>query len=535
MKYYQALLVSLLTICLIGVSSGITRIESPNGRERIPAGAKWPITWRCDSDTERVSIEFSFTGGVFWELIAPKVGCKQRRGSYLWTVPNLSSPACLIRIVDLDDASNSDRSDGVFTIFPCTLRMDFDNDCIITFADFAALANEWLQCGDPYDPVCLDNRRPQITSSPALQATADQVYTYRVKATDPDGDIVKYDLLRAPAGMTINSASGSIMWQPAGNQSGTEPVIIQVRDDSGAADIQAFELDVPSLPPAAEAIFTGAPVDGYPNLFERRLVVYTNAMRMAPQEYRDEYMADFTPDPSSILQNPDPVEPVYYQPLLNHAARFHAEDMAENGCFQHDDCDGTAWDERIGSFYPQARRIGENISFGYRSAKAAIDAWLCDETGGRCAADGTPAAGHRTNMASDAFRQFGTGWAVEETGNRSRFWVQDFASNEPDELPPIVAGCHDFLVSGRTSFLLNYRDTGNRPPASAQVVVDGATHDMNLDLGEPAAGTYRVDIDRPNRCREYYFLATTAAGELWRHPGPGAFLTDGEAPCENYH
>ena len=29
-------------------------------------------------------------------------------------------------------------------------------------------------------------------------------------------------------------------------------------------------------------------------------------------------------------------------PQLNQSARSHAEDMATNGCFQHDSCDGTA-------------------------------------------------------------------------------------------------------------------------------------------------------------------------------------------------
>ncbi|OHB74681.1 MAG: hypothetical protein A2Z25_09415 [Planctomycetes bacterium RBG_16_55_9] len=535
MKTRFAGLALALIICLAGPSSGFTRVESPNGGERIPAGGRWLITWQCDSDIEQVSIELSFTDGVFWEPVIPAAECSEGRGSYLWTVPSLSSPACLIRIADLDSPKDSDQSDGVFTIFPCALRMDYDNDCVITLADFAAFAEEWLRCGDPYDPACLGNRQPQITSNPVLQAATGQSYAYRVKAVDPDSDVLNYELLRAPAGMTIDSASGAIAWRPASNQSGAAPVIIQVGDPSGAADIQAFELNVSPLSPPAEAIFTGAPVDGYPNLFERRTLVYTNAMRMAPQQYRDKYMADFQPDASSILQTYSPVEPVYYQPLLNQAARFHAEDMAENDCFQHDDCDGSAWNDRIRGFYPEARMIAENIAYGYPSAKAVVDAWLCDETGGRCAADGTQAAGHRTSMVNDGYRQIGTGWAEDEGGAWRSFWVEDFASNEPASRPPIVAGCHDFLVSGKTSFLVNYRDVSDRAPAAVQVIVSGTTYDMSLDLGTQAAGTYRVDVSRAGNCREYYFLALTASGQLWRYPGPGVFLTDGEASCgEDY-
>jgi hypothetical protein len=523
-----------LTICLAGPSSGVTRIESPNGGEKIPAGGQWLITWQCDSSPEQVSIEFSSSGGVFWESIVLAAACIQGRGSYLWIVPDLSSPKCLIRIVDLENTEDSDQSDGVFTIFPCSLRMDYDNDCVITFTDFVAFAEEWLRCGDPYDPACFGNRRPHITSSPVLTATEGQEYIYFLKAADSDGDKLTYNLLRAPADMTINSVSGLITWQPVSDQSGVIPIIIEVRDESGAADIQAYELNVSPLLPPEQAIFTGAPVDGYPNLIERRLLVYTNAVRMAPQQYRDKYMANFQPDPSSILQTQSPVGPLYYQSLLNQAARYHAQDMAENGCFQHNDCDGGIWYDRIRSFYPQALSIGENIAYGYPSAKQVIDVWLCDETNGQCAVDGTPAAGHRTNMVNSSYEQIGAGSIRDPADIRRRFWVEDFISNEPASRAPIVAGCHDFLVSGSTSFLVNYRDLSNEPPLSVQVIINGLTYDMNLDLGTQAAGTYRLDISRTDSCREYYFLAVTSAGQLWRYPGPGVFLTDGEDACEDY-
>jgi hypothetical protein len=54
---------------------------------------------------------------------------------------------------------------------------------------------------------------------------------------------------------------------------------------------------------------------------------------------------------------------------------------------------------------------------------------------------------------------------------------------------------------------------------------------MALDLGAAAAGTYRLDLPSAAACRKYYFLAVTAAGEVWRYPGPGSFLTSGEGSC----
>ena len=78
--------------------------------------------------------------------------------------------------------------------------MDFDGDCVITFADFAWFAQEWLKCGDPYDPACLGNRPPRIISTPPLQTAVGQSYTYNVKASDPDNDRLAYELLIAPTG-----------------------------------------------------------------------------------------------------------------------------------------------------------------------------------------------------------------------------------------------------------------------------------------------------------------------------------------------
>lgn len=520
----------LLAVCVVGLCSGGVTVQSPNGGERVPAQGQWLITWSCDGSTEQAMIEFSYTDGVFWEMVAPAVSCAGGSGSYPWTVPALSSPACLIRITGLNEAGGSDQSNAAFTVFPCTLQMDYDHDCAITFTDFAAFAQEWLACGDPYDLGCTGNRAPRIISIPPLEVTGSN-YTYQVTAYDPDGDPLTYALLRAPAGMIIYPDTGSLTWQPAGQQQGRAPVIIQVRDALGAADIQAFELNGPDVPPQAQISSTGAPVDGYPNLYERRVLVYTNAVRMAPQQYRDRYMADFQPSAAGILQGQNQVEPLYYTPRLNESARSHASDMAANGCFQHNSCDGTVWSERIRSFYPGASWIGENIAIGYPTAKAVIDAWLCDETGGACAADGTGAAGHRTNMVDSTFRRLGAGYAPDAASTWRRYWVQDFAAATLADKPPLVAGCHDFLQTGQTSFLLNYRDTANQPPASVQVVVDEVTYDMGLDLGTASAGTYRLDLPRAGTCREYYFLAVTAAGETWRYPGPGVFLTAGESAC----
>jgi hypothetical protein len=83
------------------------------------------------------------------------------------------------------------------------------------------------------------NDPPQITSQPVTGATIGQPYTYDVNAVDPEGDALTYSLTQAPAGMTIDAATGVISWTPAGNQAGANPVTVQVTDNGttdGAAD-----------------------------------------------------------------------------------------------------------------------------------------------------------------------------------------------------------------------------------------------------------------------------------------------------------
>ena len=151
----------------VGVCGAAVTVDSPNGGEAIAANSKWPIAWRCSTRTVQVAIEFSFTEGAAWETLAPAAPANAGKGTFLWTVPPISSPRCLIRITDAANPADSDVSNAAFTIFPCTLRMDYDGDCLITFADFIGFAQEWLQCGDPYDPACLGNRPPRIVSTSA--------------------------------------------------------------------------------------------------------------------------------------------------------------------------------------------------------------------------------------------------------------------------------------------------------------------------------------------------------------------------------
>jgi len=74
------------------------------------------------------------------------------------------------------------------------------------------------------------NQAPILTSTPITLAEVDELYTYNVDATDPDGDALTYSLDVKPSGMTIDSATGLIEWTPAAE--GDYDVVVKVSDET---------------------------------------------------------------------------------------------------------------------------------------------------------------------------------------------------------------------------------------------------------------------------------------------------------------
>ena len=88
------------------------------------------------------------------------------------------------------------------------------------------------------------NRAPQITSTPVTTATAGQLYSYDVEATDPDGDTLTYALTQSPEGMTIDNNTGLIQWTPPGINAQPPAVIVRVTDTGGLPAEQNFTITV---------------------------------------------------------------------------------------------------------------------------------------------------------------------------------------------------------------------------------------------------------------------------------------------------
>ncbi len=81
---------------------------------------------------------------------------------------------------------------------------------------------------------------PVIHSAPLTTALVGEPYAYTVDALDPDGDIVTFELLEGPTGMTLDPASGLLEW-PA-PEVGPHAVKLRASDPADNAVEQEFVL-----------------------------------------------------------------------------------------------------------------------------------------------------------------------------------------------------------------------------------------------------------------------------------------------------
>ncbi|NOG44770.1 MAG: T9SS type A sorting domain-containing protein [Calditrichaeota bacterium] len=88
-------------------------LTSPNGGEMWLAQSSHSITWSSTSIIS-VKLEYSLNSGSSWILISDAVSAST--GSFNWTIPNVQSTTCLVRISDVANSVLNDVSDGSFTI-----------------------------------------------------------------------------------------------------------------------------------------------------------------------------------------------------------------------------------------------------------------------------------------------------------------------------------------------------------------------------------------------------------------------------------
>lgn len=111
------------------------------------------------------------------------------------------------------------------------------------------------------------NRPPVIISSPEIQAfvTIESApgYQYAVRAIDADADPITYILDQAPDGMSIDSATGLIGWNPSADQLGTHTVRVVADDGRGGTATQEYQVVVLSDEGNSAPVIVSDPVEDF--------------------------------------------------------------------------------------------------------------------------------------------------------------------------------------------------------------------------------------------------------------------------------
>lgn len=133
-------------------------------------------------------------------------------------------------------------ADGLITWTPDESHVG-ENTVVVTATDtFGAVAAQG------YTLTTTLNGPPEITSTPVTSVVAGTNYRYLLKASDPDGDPLRYELEIAPEGMSIDNR-GRISWQSPPLSMQNEPVTVDVTDNRGQATKQNW-----TISPAADDV-----------------------------------------------------------------------------------------------------------------------------------------------------------------------------------------------------------------------------------------------------------------------------------------
>ena len=124
-------------------------VTRPDGGESFLAQETKSINWVSPYFGGNVKIDYTTNSGSSWINITPGT---YNDGDYSWSVPNILSCNCMIKVSDAEDGDPFDESDNVFFIIQ---RGDIDKDCSYSLLDVISLANYLLKGGPPPDPLKL--------------------------------------------------------------------------------------------------------------------------------------------------------------------------------------------------------------------------------------------------------------------------------------------------------------------------------------------------------------------------------------------
>ncbi len=97
--------------------------------------------------------------------------------------------------------------------------------------------------------ITVDTDPPVFTSQPIVEGAEGRLYQYDAEVAAEAADQVVYELVQAPAGMSlVDPLAGKIVWTPGHDQSGLHDVVLRVMDAAGNEAEQQFQIDVTDAP-----------------------------------------------------------------------------------------------------------------------------------------------------------------------------------------------------------------------------------------------------------------------------------------------
>jgi len=214
------------------------RLISPNGMETWGAQSVKTISW-LTAYIGSLNMEYSADNGQSWQLIAVNIAASA--GSYNWTLPNIESSECLLRISDFSDGQYFDSCDSVFTIRPQIKLVAPNGNEIISFAsvfniiwtttaevqyvriDYSIDSGaNWLSVIDSYLPASVGSYGWYVPNNPSANCLV------RIRKHD-NGSI--FDVSDEVFSITASPQSPTAQFS-ADLTAGLEPLSVQFSDNS---------------------------------------------------------------------------------------------------------------------------------------------------------------------------------------------------------------------------------------------------------------------------------------------------------------
>jgi MYXO-CTERM domain-containing protein len=289
-------------------------------------------------------------------------------------------------------------------------------------------------------------------------------------------------------------------------------------------------------------------VDGFPSWEERVHHQLANRARVDPQI---EMTACGAACGEAACYTPQP--PLYYNPLLGRAARFHAAHMGYNSYFSH--TSSCTLVSNIASLYPGSCdgeatcscEGGVNSCSGTcTSASGRVGLFAGGYSGEIIASGGTPSSAFYMwlyEVASDPTCQFtmqnGHRWLILTASSGVGFGVDgrhvgDFGAPDSGWVHPIASGSHWPRQATTVELWANWYDTG--APLEALVNVEGTCHPMTLERGTADNGAYRADVSGVGSgCHRYYFVFTDGSNNQVSFPTTGSLGIGPAGTCDDWN